>query len=80
MADVFEQIKELIVTKKGVEADKVTIDSSFHELEMDSLDAVELVADLEEQFNVQIPNTELQHFNTIRKAVEGIERAIARSN
>jgi acyl carrier protein len=76
MADVFEQIKELIVTKKGVEAEKVTIDSSFGELGMDSLDAVELVADLEEQFNVQIPNADLQHFNTIRRAVEGIEKAI----
>lgn len=76
MSDVFEQIKELIVTKKGVEAEKVSIDSSFQELGMDSLDAVELVADLEEKFNVQVPNTELQNFRTLRQAVEGVERAI----
>jgi acyl carrier protein len=75
--EVFEKIKELIVTKKGVEAEKVNIDSSFEELGMDSLDAVELVADMEEIFDVNIPNTELQNFKTIRQAVEGLQRAIS---
>jgi acyl carrier protein len=51
-AEVFDRIKDLIVTKKGVEAEKVNIDSSFEELGMDSLDAVELVADMEEIFDV----------------------------
>ena len=75
--EVFDKIKELIVTKKGVEAEKVNIDSSFEELGMDSLDAVELVADMEEIFDVNIPNTELQNFKTIRQAVEGLQRAIS---
>jgi acyl carrier protein len=75
--EVFEKIKDLIVTKKGVEAEKVNIDSSFEELGMDSLDAVELVADMEEIFDVNIPNTELQNFKTIRQAVEGLQRAIS---
>jgi acyl carrier protein len=75
--EVFDKIKDLIVTKKGVEAEKVNIDSSFEELGMDSLDAVELVADMEEIFDVNIPNTELQNFKTIRQAVEGLQRAIS---
>jgi acyl carrier protein len=75
--DVFTMIRELIITKKGVDADKIFIDSSFEELGMDSLDAVELVADLEETFNVTIPNTELQNFKTLRQAVEGLQKAIA---
>ena len=75
--EVFEKIKDLIVTKKGVEAEKVSIESSFEELGMDSLDAVELVADMEEIFNVNIPNTELQNFKTIRQAVEGLQKAIS---
>jgi acyl carrier protein len=75
--EVFEKIKDLIVTKKGVDAEKVFIDSSFEELGMDSLDAVELVADMEEIFDVNIPNTELQNFKTIRQAVEGLQRAIS---
>jgi acyl carrier protein len=76
-AEVFDRIKDLIVTKKGVEAEKVNIDSSFEELGMDSLDAVELVADMEEIFNVNIPNTDLQNFKTIRQAVEGLQKAIS---
>jgi len=76
-SEVFEKIKDLIVTKKGVDAEKVMIDSSFEELGMDSLDAVELVADMEEIFNVNIPNTDLQNFKTIRQAVEGLEKAIS---
>jgi acyl carrier protein len=76
-SEVFDRIKDLIVTKKGVDAEKVIIDSSFEELGMDSLDAVELVADMEEIFNVNIPNTDLQNFKTIRQAVEGLEKAIS---
>jgi acyl carrier protein len=76
-SEVFERIKELIVTKKGVDAEKVNIDSSFEELGLDSLDAVELVADMEEIFNVNIPNTDLQNFKTIRQAVEGLQKAIS---
>ena len=76
-AEVFDRIKDLIVTKKGVEAEKVNIDSSFEELGMDSLDAVELVADMEEIFDVNIPNTDLQNFKTIRQAVEGLQKAIS---
>jgi acyl carrier protein len=75
--EVFDRIKDLIVTKKGVDAEKVKIDSSFEELGMDSLDAVELVADMEEIFNVNIPNTDLQNFKTIRQAVEGLQKAIS---
>ena len=76
-AEVYNRIKDLIVTKKGVDAEKINIDSSFEELGMDSLDAVELVADMEEIFNVNIPNTDLQNFKTIRQAVEGLQKAIS---
>jgi acyl carrier protein len=75
--EVFDRIKDLIVNKKGVEADKVNLDSTFEELGLDSLDAVELVADMEEIFNVNIPNTDLQNFKSIRQAVEGLEKAIS---
>ena len=75
--EVFEKIKDLLVAKKGVEADRINIDSSFAELDLDSLDAVELVADMEEIFNVNIPNSDLQNFTTIRHAVESLQKAIS---
>ena len=72
--DVFTKLAELIATKKGVPRDRIKLDSSFEDLDMDSLDAVELIADLEEIYNVNIPNSELQNFKTIRQAVESLER------
>jgi acyl carrier protein len=75
--EVFAKIVELISSKKGISPEQVTIDSSFESLGMDSLDAVELVSDLEEVFNVNIPNAELHHFKTIRQAAEGLEKAMA---
>jgi acyl carrier protein len=63
-------------TKKGVNKELITIDSSFEELGLDSLDSIELIADMEEEFNVTIPNTELQNIKTIRNAVDGLSKAL----
>jgi acyl carrier protein len=45
-------------------------------LGLDSLDSIELIADLEEEFSVNIPNTELQGIKTIRQAVDGLSKAM----
>jgi acyl carrier protein len=63
-------------TKKGVNKELITIDSSFEELGLDSLDSIELIADMEDEFNVTIPNTELQNIKTIRNAVDGLSKAL----
>ena len=73
---VFEKIATLLSTKKGVNKELITIDSTFEELGLDSLDSIELIADMEEEFNVTIPNTELQDIKTIRHAVDGLTKAI----
>lgn len=73
---VFEKIATLLSTKKGVNKELISIDSSFEELGLDSLDSIELIADMEEEFNVSIPNTELQNIKTIRNAVDGLSKAM----
>jgi acyl carrier protein len=73
---VFEKIATLLSTKKGVNKELITIDSSFEELGLDSLDSIELIADMEDEFNVTIPNTELQNIKTIRNAVDGLSKAL----
>ncbi|MEY5046153.1 MAG: hypothetical protein RL713_1378 [Bacteroidota bacterium] len=73
---VFEKIATLLSTKKGVNKELISIDSSFEELGLDSLDSIELIADMEEEFNVTIPNTELQDIKTIRNAVDGLSKAM----
>lgn len=73
---IFEKIATLLSSKKGVNKELINIDSSFEELGLDSLDAVELIADLEDEFNVTIPNIELQNIKSIKQAVNGLQKAI----
>ena len=73
---IFETITDIISSKKGVDRNLISIDSTFDELGLDSLDAIELIADLEEAFNVTIPNTELQGIKSIRQAVDGLSAAM----
>jgi acyl carrier protein len=73
---VFEKIATLLSTKKGVNKELISIDSSFEELGLDSLDSIELIADMEDEFNVTIPNSELQEIKTIRNAVDGLSKAL----
>lgn len=73
---IFEKIAELISSKKSLNKELINIESSFEDLGLDSLDAIELIADLEDEFNVTIPNTELQGIKTVRQAAEGLTKAM----
>ncbi|MDR1009056.1 MAG: acyl carrier protein [Rickettsiales bacterium] len=71
---VFEQVKKIVVENLGVEADKVTENASFIEdLGADSLDTVELVMALEEEFGVEIPDEEAEKILKVSDAVKYIE-------
>ena len=68
--DIQAKVKELIVSQLGVDADKVTIDASFvDDLGADSLDVVELVMALEEEFGVEIPDEAAEKIGTVKDAV-----------
>jgi acyl carrier protein len=68
------KVKEIIVDQLGVNADEVTTEASFIEdLGADSLDTVELVMALEEEFNMEIPDEEAEKIKTVGDAVEFIK-------
>jgi len=73
---IFEKIATILSTKKGINKESILIESSFEELGLDSLDAVELISDLEDECNVTIPNVELQSIKTIQQAVDGLQKAM----
>lgn len=74
MASIEERIKEIIVEQLGVELDEVTEDASFiNDLGADSLDTVELVMALEEEFDQEIPDEEAEKLDTVGKAVKYIQ-------
>ncbi|MFN0028949.1 MAG: acyl carrier protein [Acidimicrobiales bacterium] len=71
MADNFERFKECAVKVLSVDADKVTLEASFAEdLDADSLDLVELVMALEEEFDITVEEEELEGIATVNQAYE----------
>jgi len=69
--DLFERFKGHAVTVLAVDADKVTLEASFaDDLDADSLDLVELVMALEDEFDVSIEEEELEGITTVAKAVD----------
>jgi acyl carrier protein len=73
---IFNKIATLLSSKKVINKELISIEQSFEDLGLDSLDAVELISNLEDEFNVTLPNIELQQIKTIRQAVEGIEKSM----
>ena len=71
MSEHFDKIKEIVIDKLGVEEAKVTVDAKFiDDLGADSLDTVELVMALEEEFKTEIPDEEAENINTINQAIK----------
>ena len=74
MADVFDKVKEIIVDKLGVDEGSVKTEANFIEdLGADSLDIVDLVMALEEEFGIDIPDDDAQSIKTVGNAVDYIK-------
>ncbi|HCN60604.1 acyl carrier protein [Mammaliicoccus fleurettii] len=70
----FDKVKEIIVDRLGVDAEKVTPEALFKDdLGADSLDIAELVMELEDEFDMEIPDEEAEKINTVGDAVKYIE-------
>lgn len=71
----FEKVRDIVVEQLGVEADDVTIDSTFiDDLGADSLDIVELIMAFEEEFNVEIPDEVAEKIKTVKDTVAYIDQ------
>ena len=72
---MFEKIRDIIVEQLGVESEDVKMDSSFvDDLGADSLDIVELIMALEEEFNMEIPDEEAKKIATVGDVVDYIKK------
>ncbi|HOJ93302.1 MAG TPA: acyl carrier protein [Dictyoglomaceae bacterium] len=75
--NIFEKVRKIIVDQLRVDENLVTMDSSIQEdLGADSLDAVELIMALEEEFGINVQDEEAEKFKTVGDVVRYIEKKI----
>jgi acyl carrier protein len=77
MASVEEKVRHIIVEQLGVDEDEVKLQASFvDDLGADSLDVVELVMALEEEFGIEISDEDAEKLGTVKQAIEYIENHV----
>jgi acyl carrier protein len=74
MMSNFEKVQEIVAEKLGIEKSKITMEASFiDDLGADSLDTVELIMKMEEDFGIEIPDEEAEKLKTVGSVVEYLD-------
>jgi acyl carrier protein len=81
VASVADRVIEIVAEQLGADKDKVTPETSFvNDLGADSLDTVELVMELEEEFDINIPDDAAEKIQTVGQAIDFIDEAVTSSS
>ncbi|KPJ61445.1 MAG: acyl carrier protein [Latescibacteria bacterium DG_63] len=81
MASGEEKVKNIIMEQLGVTAEQVTPEASFiDDLGADSLDTVELVMALEEEFDIEIPDEDAEKLRTVQDALDYLKKHVSEEN
>ena len=70
---VADRVIKVFADFKKVPREEITMDTTFEELGLDSLDGLNLIFELEEEFDLVVPDNKVQEMKSVRQAVEGIE-------
>nr|YP_010951559.1 Acyl carrier protein [Laurencia catarinensis]WMP12498.1 Acyl carrier protein [Laurencia catarinensis] len=75
--NIFEKVRNIVSLQLGVDKQLVTLEANFaNDLGADSLDTVELVMAIEEEFDIEIPDEDAEKIATLNQAVKFIEQAV----
>jgi acyl carrier protein len=75
--ELIQRVRTVIANTQRIAVEKITIDSSFEELGIDSMDGVNILFALENEFNITIPDEEAKQIRNVRQMIEGVEKLIA---
>ncbi len=74
--ETLDKIREIISDQLDIELEKITAETTFEEIDADSLDLVELVMALEEEFDIEISDEEIEKIKSVNDVVKHIESRI----
>ena len=75
--ELTQRVLKCIATSKRIPVEQVTIDAEFQQLGIDSMDAVEILFALENEFDISIPDDEVRNVRNVRQMCEGVEKLVA---
>jgi acyl carrier protein len=75
--ELIQRVLKVIATSKRIPLETVTIDSEFQQIGIDSMDAVEILFALENEFDINIPDDEVRQVRNVRQMCEGVEKLVA---
>jgi len=78
--ELTQRVLKTIAAAKRIPAETVTIDSEFQALNIDSMDAVEILFALENEFDINIPDDEVRTVKNVRDMVAGVARIVEAKN
>ncbi len=76
-SDITQRVLRIIADNQRKDISLVTMESSFEELGIDSMDAVNIVFALENEFNINVPDEEMKNIRSVRDIVEGVHKLVA---
>lgn len=77
--DLEHTVIDLIAKKKKLDRSRVTLDTTFQEIGIDSLDGMDLLFTFEDTFNISIPDDAAHQMKTVRDVTEGLRKVLAAS-
>lgn len=75
--ELTQRVLKVIATSKRIPLESITVDSTFQELNVDSMDAVEILFALEGEFDINIPDDQVREVRGVRGMCEGVEKLVA---
>lgn len=77
---ITEKVLDLIASVKKLSREKLSVDSTFEELAMDSLDAINLMFEIENAFNISVPDEDAKSIKNVRQLIEQLEKILAKTS
>ena len=76
MSEIFDRVRWVVAENQQIEPEKITIESTFEELGIDSFDGVNLLFGIESEFDIQVSDEDAKKLRGIRNVVDGVEKLL----